>query len=157
MRAYERTAWRYEAKPLYTVDGDMLAQYLAGEPEPEDHNRDWHDKIRADRVAGKSMQRVKVVRRPFNDYTRYLMDWAIPGNVAAGEDYRILDVTEGGPDLPDQDFWLFDDEVVVHLDYHFDGTVSGIELVQDPDLSWYRGLRETVVKLAVPFREYVGA
>src|SRR5215470_7889621 len=40
------------------------------------------------------LQRLKVVRRPFTEYTRFLFAWAIPGNVEAGEDYRILDLTE---------------------------------------------------------------
>jgi hypothetical protein len=67
------------------------------------------------------MQRVKVVRRPLSDYLRYQFAWTLPGNVAAGEDYRILGLTGRSSDLPEQDFWLFDDVTVLLLNFNVDG------------------------------------
>jgi hypothetical protein len=62
----------------------------------------------------------------------------LPGAFAynvAGEDIRVLDLTEGpGTDLPDHDFWMFDDSTVVKLLYRPDGTQIGRELVEDPDI-----------------------
>ena len=61
--------------------------------------------------------------------------WGYDYNVKAGEDIRILDVTDWPcPELPDHDFWLFDDSTVVKLLYRPDGTQIGRELVEHPDL-----------------------
>ncbi|WP_406000107.1 DUF6879 family protein [Streptomyces sp. NBC_00829] len=64
----------------------------------------------------------KLVGRPLTDYSRYLFEWAIPGNVEAGEDYRIVDATDREVGVPIQDFWMFDETAVVHLNYRPDGT-----------------------------------
>jgi hypothetical protein len=50
--------------------------------------------------------------------------------VAAGEDYRIIDVTDRSVGLPDQDFWMFDEEIVVDMNYRPDGTQASRELVE---------------------------
>ena len=123
---------------------------------PEGFNADWHQTIRCHLAAGKTMQRAKIVRRPFTEYTRYLFDWAIPGNVDAGEDYRIVDLTETeNPGLPEQDFWFFDDSVVVLMNYRPDGTQSGRELLDEPDLEQFRGWRDLALASSVPYKEYV--
>jgi hypothetical protein len=105
--------------------------------------------------AGKIVRRVRVVRRPLTDYIRYEFAWGFVYNVEAGEDIRVLDLTDQpGPDLPDHDFWLFDDATVVKLLYRSDGTQEGRELLQDPDLDAYLRLRDATWQVAVPFRDY---
>ncbi|WP_020673379.1 DUF6879 family protein [Amycolatopsis nigrescens] len=122
---YKRSAWRFETQPVYTMPGEQpgLARFLAGEPQPAGHNDDWHEKVRSWVSAGKSIGRARTVRQPLTDYQRYQLAWGIPGNVEAGEDIRILDLTEDDLGLPDQDFWLFDDSTVVHLNFNPDGTL----------------------------------
>jgi hypothetical protein len=64
--------------------------------------------------------------------------------VKAGEDIRILDVTDGPiPELPNHDFWLFDDTTMVKLLYRPDGTQEGRELIEHPDLDAYLRWRNT--------------
>jgi hypothetical protein len=91
------------------------------------------------------------------DYQRYQFAWGIPGNIEAGEDIRILDLTEDDLALPDQDFWFFDDSVVVHLNFDPDGTLLNIEQLENPDLPKYLRWREVALEHAVTFSEYVGA
>lgn len=156
-RNFERSAFRLEVHQVYTMpdEADDLRRFLAGEAKPDGFNSDWHDTIRANVAAGKTMQRAKIVRRPFTDYTQYLFDWAIPGNVEAGEDYRILDLTDAeNPGLPDQDFWFFDDSTVVHMNYRPDGTQISRELLDRPDLAQYRRWKELALSLSTPFAEY---
>ncbi|MGH3950077.1 MAG: DUF6879 family protein, partial [Pseudonocardiaceae bacterium] len=88
------------------------------------------------------------------DYTHYLFAWAIPGNVEAGEDYRILDVTDRALDIPEQDFWLFDDEAVALLNFNPDGTLRNRELADPSDLESYLKLRDLVLAESVPFGDY---
>ena len=101
--------------------------------------------------AGKTFRRVRVVIRPLSFYTRWEFVWGYDWNVKAREDIRILDVTDGGgPELPDHDFWLFDDTTVVKLLYRPDGTQIGRELVEHPDLDQYLAWRDAAWRTSVP-------
>lgn len=154
---FERSAFRLEVQPTYTMpaEQDSVRRFLAGEPVPEGHNSEWHATVRANIAAGKTMQRVRVVRRPLTNYQRYGFAWSVPGNVAAGEDIRVLDLTgKPLPPLPTFDFWLYDEKTVARLDYHMDGTQIGRELVEDADLTQYFEWRDYALKHSVPFLEY---
>lgn len=152
--SYERSAWRFEAQPVYTIPGELLARFLAGGPEPPSFNEDWHQDVRSWVAAGKTIGRARVVRRPLTDYQRYQLAWGIPGSVSAGEDIRILDLTEGDLGLPDQDFWVFDESKVVRLNFNPNGTLFNIELVDNPDLSRYLDWKDTAMKHAVTLTEW---
>lgn len=159
LSGFERSAWRLETQPSYAIprEAETFTRFLAGEPKPEGFNAGWEARVRANVSAGKTMGRVRVVRKPLTDYTRSQLAWSIPGNIAAGEDIRILDLTEHAIDLPDQDFWLFDDSAVVHLNFHSDGTLKDRELVETPPVRQYLAWRELAVGNSVPFEDYVRA
>jgi hypothetical protein len=78
----------------------------------------------------------------------------IPGNVEAGEDIRILDVTNLDLDLPTQDFWLFDDATVVDLNFAPDGSLVNRDQREDPHLTRYRRWRDLALAHAVPLSEW---
>ncbi|GAA1244923.1 hypothetical protein GCM10009676_33490 [Prauserella halophila] len=153
---YQRTAWRFECQPSYAIpreDSDF-ARWLAGESIPEGFNAAWHERVRGIVASGRSIGRVRVVRRPLTEYQRHQFDWGIPGNIEAGEDIRILDVTDLELDLPSHDFWLFDDETVVDLNFNPDGSLINRDQRENPDLSMYRKWRDTALAYAVPFSEW---
>jgi hypothetical protein len=156
LTGYERTAWRFETQPTYTMPGEQesLRRWRSGEPRPEGHNAGWHKTVRAAVSAGKVIGRVRVVRQPLTEYQQYQFDWGIPGNIEAGEDIRILDLTDLELDLPSHDFWLFDDSLVVDLNFHPDGTLVNVDQRENPDLSMYLRWRQTALSHAVPFGEY---
>lgn len=156
-RGFKRSAFRLEVHQTYTMpaEADTVRDFLAGAEKPEGFNAAWHQTIRGHVAAGRTMTRAKIVRRPLTPYSRYLFAWCIPGNVAAGEDYRIVEVTDRpNPGLPEQDFWLFDESTVVHLNYRPDGTQIDRELIQDPDISRYLAWRDLALESAVPFSAY---
>ncbi|MFJ2777750.1 DUF6879 family protein [Kitasatospora sp. NPDC087315] len=158
-RNFQRSAWRLEVQPKYTMpsEAESLARFLHGEPKPVDHNAAWHVTVRDALASGKSFGRVRVVREPLTDYIRYQSTWGIPGNIAAGEDIRVLNLTDRDLDLPEQDFWLFDDETVVHLNYRADGTQINRELIENPDLSTYHRWRDLALAKSVDFAEWNSA
>lgn len=153
-RGFKRSAVRFECQQTYTMPAEQedLNRFLAGESKPEGHNDAWMDTVSSNLAAGKTMQRLKVVRRPFTDYTRYLFAWAIPDNVKAGEDYRVVDVTHKELDLPGQDFWIFDEHTVAILNFNPDGTLRDRERADDvePYLKW----RDVALAESVPFGDY---
>ncbi|MFC5720312.1 DUF6879 family protein [Streptomyces gamaensis] len=155
-REFKRSAWRLEVQPTYTMpaEAESLARFLRGEPKPVDHNARWHGTVRAAVGADKTIGRVRVVRQPLTEYQQYQFAWGIPGNISAGEDIRVLDLTNQDVDLPDQDFWLFDETTVVHLNYRPDGTQINRELIEAPDIGKYLAWRDRSVEISVPFRDY---
>lgn len=79
----------------YTMprEAENVAHFLRRDPKPVDHNARWHERVRGYVISGRSIGRVRVVRRLLTDYQRYQFAWGIPGNIAAGEGIRTLDVT----------------------------------------------------------------
>jgi hypothetical protein len=154
--SYKSSAFRMETRQVYTMPTERptLERFLAGEDMPDGFNAGWHEMIRTNSAAGKTMQRVKFVRRPFTDYTRYLMSWGVRSNAAAGEDYRILDITDRAVDIPEQDFWIFDESSIVLLNFNPDGTIIDRVLADPVGLADYMQLRDLALSEAVPLLEY---
>ncbi|MGV9265387.1 DUF6879 family protein [Kitasatospora sp. NPDC003701] len=153
---YRRDAFRLEAQPAYTMprEAENLARFLRGEPKPESHNAAWHQRVKGFVSSGRTIGRVRVVRRPLTDYQRYQFAWGIPGNIAAGEDIRILDATEDNFGIPDQDWWMFDETSVVHLNFRPDGTQINRELVNER-ADECQELKRLAIERSVPFFEYL--
>jgi hypothetical protein len=155
--AYEREAWRFESQPTYTMPNEAasVARFLRGEPKPSDHNTRWHDRVRGYVTSGRTIGRVRVVRQPLTDYQRYQFSWGIPGNIGAGEDIRVLDVTHDDYGLPvtGTDWWMFDEARVVHLNYRPDGTQINREMYEG-DVAPYLKWKHIAVAHSVSFFEY---
>lgn len=152
---FNRSAWRFETQPTYSVSRESgpFAKFLAGETRPEGHNQAWHERVTSLTDSGRSIGRVRTIERPDTNYQRYQLAWGISGNIDAGEDIRILETTGRDLDLPGQDFWLFDESDIVHLNFREDGTLVNVEQIKDPDLDYYLHVRDTALKHAISFRE----
>jgi hypothetical protein len=154
---FRSSAFRLEVQQTYAMADEQrdLDAFLSGAPRPDGYNDEWCEFVRGVTNGGRVMQRVKLIQRPYTDYTKFVMSWAVPVNVAAGEDYRIVDLPPGGASpLRRQDFWLFDDEQVIQLDFDDAGALLGIELIEEPDLDHYRGLRDFGLRIGAPFRDW---
>lgn len=156
-RDFARSAFRLELRQVYTMpdEADEIQRFQAGEQPPPGYHYGWLDTLAEARRQGKNIGRVRVVQRPLTDYTKYEFAWGFVYNVKAGEDIRILDLTyKPRIELPDHDFWLFDETTVVRLLYRPDGTQVARELAESPDLCAYLGWRDAAWQHAVPFPEY---
>lgn len=107
-------------------------------------------------ASGRTIGRVRVVRQPLTDYQRYQFAWGIPGNIAAGEDIRVLDVSQDdyGLPLPGTDWWMFDESRIVHLNFRADGMQINRELFAG-DTSPYLEWKRIALAHSVPFAAYV--
>ncbi|GGP75875.1 DUF6879 family protein [Streptomyces abikoensis] len=156
--AFERDAWRFEAQPTYTMpkEQENVARFLRGEAKPANHNVRWHERVKEYVDSGRTIGRVRVVRQPLTDYQRYQFAWGIPGNIKAGENIRILDVSQGDYGLPltGRDWWMFDETRIAHLNFRPDGTQINRE-VYEGDPEPYREWKRIALEYAVPFEEYV--
>jgi hypothetical protein len=159
---FARSAFRLEVRDAYAVasDGGDFARYLAGEALPDAARKNaWLDELAADTAAGKSWQWVHVVRSPLSDYLRYAFEWGYAINIGAGADVRVLDLAEvpRPAALPDEDFWLLDDNAAVVMGYDDDGRFVGAEPAPPGDLARYRAAKDAAWAAAVPFAQYWAA
>jgi hypothetical protein len=154
--SYQHEAFRLETLPSYGVasEDEELQQFLSTGQLAIPQDDPWLARVRHFRATGRRIGRVHVLRRPLSDYLRY--EFAVyTHTVAAGEDVRILDVTERDTaELPAQDFWLFDDTHVVHMDYDADGRQLGRQLLEGVDPTPYVAWKRHALERAVPFEDY---
>lgn len=163
-RRFHYSVFRLETLQVYRGSGEdeWIAAFEAGHPAPPpDPEQDaWEEMIRANRRAGRVMQRVHVVAEPVSDYMAFELTWAYAPNVTAGEDIRVIPVRDGRwpEDVPRGDFWLFDSTELFDARYTDDGTWLGVAPVTDPArIVQACRARAAALHQAQPWRDYMAA
>lgn len=155
---FDRTAYRLELLDWYTTPTTecRLARFLTGEQVTPAERAGWLSVLSAGRALGKSMARVHVVAEPLSDYLRYELA-CYESSVDAGEDIRILPAELAvGVDLPDFDYWLFDDMRVGVQYYGERGMWLRTEIVTEPSLvADCRRWRDEALNRAAPYVTYM--
>jgi len=121
----------------------------------------WITLLKANRRWGKTHQRVHVVTEPLTSAMERELTEGYEGNVAAGEDIRIISVPPGSdwPISTDHgDFWLFDNSRLYEMHYTPDGTWYGALRITDPERIVLAFLtRDAALHAAVPWRTYIAS
>ena len=132
-----------------------MAKWAAGEPDDLSWLDDWCSTLRQHVAAGKTVRRARIVSEPLSEYQQWSYSIAQP-MVDAGEDIRWVRrrlVSSIG--IPGNDFYLFDDHLVVFLIYSGTGLNTADDTSTDPaDIELCRSAFDAVWKLAVPHRDY---
>lgn len=158
---FKYSVFRLETLQVYAdaVEDAGITAFHRGDPEPppDPVEEEWAAMLRAHRDAGRVQQRVHVVTEPITDYLAYELTWEYGLHTVAGEDIRIIPVTDRWPDdVPRFDFTLFDSQTLFQLNYVPDGTLLSAELVTDAaDVVAACFARDAVLHHAMPWREYV--
>ncbi|MGQ0840756.1 DUF6879 family protein [Actinokineospora sp.] len=151
------SAFRLETLTAYREphEADAVSRFAAGLPPDDTWASDYLDLLRSLPSNGRRVERVRVLDVPPTEYQRFVMDLAARCNVPAGEQLRVLDRPDAAAlGVPlDEDFWLFDNQVVATL--HFvDGTFTHAILVTDPaKIAHLRAIRRRTWEAAQPNRE----
>jgi hypothetical protein len=157
LRTFERSSVHLETRDAYgtAVELPYLAKWAAGEADDLSWLDDWCNTLRQHVAAGKAVRRARIVSEPLSDYQRWSYSIAHP-MVDAGEDIRWVPrrlVSSIG--IPGNDFYLFDDRLVVFLIYSGNGLNAAYEPSTDPaDIDLCRSAFDAVWKLAVPHHDY---
>lgn len=155
------STFRLECLQTYAAGAEdaRLRAFREGLPRPERSVRTdpWLRRIAATTIAGKSWTRIRLVRHPLTEYTRYALISLVESQ-AVGEQVRIVDLNahskleELGPD-----FWLFDEgqpgELAVVIHYDTNGAALGFE--RATDVEWCRKQRDIAVTSSVSLAEYL--
>lgn len=154
---FARTAVHLETRDAYgtTTELPHMAKWAAGEPDDLQWLQGWCATLRRHVSAGRSVRRARIVSEPLSDYQRWSHSIAQP-MVDAGEDIRwVPRRLVSSVAVPGNDFYLFDDQLVVFLLYSGSGLGTGKVISTDPaDIRLCRSSFETVWPLATPHRDY---
>ncbi|MFI5962836.1 DUF6879 family protein [Streptomyces asoensis] len=155
---FTREAWRLETLPQYLMPSEAqgFAAFRSGARiDPLAVSNDYTDRLRRQVAEGRSQGRVHVVTRPLSDYLRFEFHHYYSAHALAGEEIRILDVTDRENPLAGvQDFWMFDRSEVVLMNYHSDGRQISREVFEG-DVTPFIEYQRIAVAESVPFEEYV--
>jgi hypothetical protein len=154
---FTRESIHLETRDAYgtAIELPYMAKWAAGEPDDLGWLQGWCSTLRDHTKAGRRVRRARIVSEPLSDYQRWSHSIAYP-MVEAGEDIRWVPRRRvSSVALPGNDFYLFDDHLVVFLIYAGNGLAVDKVTSTDPhDLRLCRSAFEEVWKLSIPHRDY---
>lgn len=161
LRSCEHSAVHLEMRDVYMRSDPMFAAWQQGHRyDPADRDswwRPWLDIVVAARGRGVTIRRMRIVSEPVSEYIRFEYDDTFT-NVAAGEDVRWLPRRRASDLLlPGNDFWVFDDRLVLWNYFTGEGEVApeGREITEDPTLvKTCATAFDSAWERAIPHEEY---
>jgi hypothetical protein len=157
----DRSAVHLEMRDGYSRTDPMFISWRQGQHrDPADWDswwRPWLDIVVAARRRGVIIRRARIVSEPVSEYIRFEHEITFT-NVETGEDVRWLPRRRASDlALPGNDFWVFDDRVVLWNHFTGEGEVSpeGWEITEDlAQVKACAAAFESVWDRAVPHRDY---
>ncbi len=153
------SAVHLEMRDEYTPDDPVFIDWKAGVPiDPKQRWPEWYDLIVATIARGIVVRRARIVSEPVTDYIKYEYEVTEGLNLAAGEEVRWLPRRQASDiALPGNDFWLFDNQLVLFNIFAGDGhwPDDGTELREEPAVVQLCARAfESVWQRAIPHRDY---
>jgi hypothetical protein len=150
-------AFHLEQRDTYNVESEdePFGRWLDGVPDDYAWHAEWASFVRQATTAGVQFQRVRLASEPHTDYIRWGLDVS-PLNIKAGEDIRYLPRHLASDiELPEEDFWLLDDDLLILSVFSADGRTGGFALPSSPELlRQCIAVRDQVWRRAIPYAEY---
>ncbi|WSJ71810.1 hypothetical protein OG294_09700 [Kitasatospora sp. NBC_01302] len=157
LRRCERSAVHLETRDGYMRTDPAFIDWQGGHRlDPVARWPEWGAMLAEAISRGVVVRRARIISEPISDYVRFEYDITDGLNITAGEDVRWLPRRRAtAVPLPGNDFWLFDDRLL--LVNHFDGNgePTAPELTEDQEtVRLCSAAFETVWDRAVPHSEY---
>lgn len=157
-RNVERDTFHLEVQDIYHPPDDTgpFHLFLTGQHDDFAWFQPWLNLVYRATQAGRIVRRVRVVTVPHTDYTRWGLTVA-EHNIAAGEDIRwlprhLINLDDSSAD----DFWLFDDKLVVFTLFEPGGQFAGGAATRDPVIvNHCRAVRDRAWQAAIPHGCYL--
>jgi hypothetical protein len=164
---FTSTVFRLEARQQYLVplEEEQLQRFLRGQGRGERSIRTnaWMRQIAESTLAGRRWQRVRLIRHPLTNYTRFEL-FGLLGNAACGDEthFAVLNEHPELAELVGQDFWLFDWDtpaaVAALMRYDDEGHFLGADRSTDPEvLDRCKRRREMALAHSIPVHDYLMA
>lgn len=157
IRASQRTAVHLEMRDGYMRSDPMFIAWQRGERDGLGASRPWLELMHETIGRGVVIRRARIISEPVSEYIRFEYE-VTDTNSDAGELIRWLPRRQASDiALPGNDFWLFDDELVLWNHFTGDGEIhpEGKETTRDPATAELcRAAFEAVWTRGVPHEEY---
>ncbi|WP_433655657.1 DUF6879 family protein [Nocardia sp. CA-128927] len=155
LQSCEREAFHLELLDSYAEPNEHEPFRRFLEDEPDDHMwfQPWMDLVRETTGRGVAVTRTRIVSVPHTDYTRFSLAVA-ELNARAGEDIRYLP-RHLAEDVPPDDFWLFDDQLVIFSAFGGSNAWSGAVTVDTNIVGYCQQVKERFWPLSIPYSTYV--
>ncbi|MES2216232.1 MAG: DUF6879 family protein [Patescibacteria group bacterium] len=131
----EKSVFRYEGLQDYSAeDGEESIKHFIETGELNIHSTDteWWQMIKEKNDAGVKTCRVRMVKRPLNDYTKWELALHKESAEFSGEDIRIIEEAPLGTIKKDlSDFYLIESTHLFILKYGPKGKYLGSVLIED--------------------------
>lgn len=163
--SFTTSAFRLESLPEYHVESEReaFAQFLkTGQADMSTNSElmTWCNMIEDKTKSGATVDRARIICSPATDYTRFEMTCGYPLTTAAGETIRLLSEDDFDIACDEEeldvvfnrwgalDFWLFDDQHLLIMDYDDDGTWLGVnESKDEEDIKDAMRIRDAVMAI----------
>jgi hypothetical protein len=149
--------WRWECRGDYSaVDADLLERWRGGRGRDPEEDRSWVAYVQGLRRRGVRFERARRLTEPLTEYLRMQLDFTYM-NVDAGEAVGwVAPSVAADVGMPDDDFYVVDDDVVAVLDFDAAGRFVGARVseakeVIERHVSW----RDLIWPRAVPHARYL--
>jgi hypothetical protein len=137
LRGSRTAALHLEMRDGYSLKDPALVAWQAGEHvDPVAYWPQWFELVRPAVARGVQIRRGRIVSEPVSEYIRFEHAITSALNIAAGEEVRWLPRRQSSDlALPGNDFWLFDNQIV--LLNHFSGSGDSVahEVTDNPAIA----------------------
>ena len=121
----EHSAVHLEMRDVYPTDDPAFVDWRHGVGNQAQRYRSWSELVAGTVARGVVVKRARIISEPVSEYIRFEYDITAGVNVAAGEEVRWLPRRRASDlALPGNDFWLFDDTLVIFNHFSGDGSTS---------------------------------
>jgi hypothetical protein len=155
------SVFRFEVLRAYgsALELESLRAYLAGEPKIRLNQTGWNDFVRSRVDAGVIWNKAHVCRSPLTDYERWSFEWPCADTEEAGQRLYILDLAEvaESPALPEYDYWMYDESIVIRMRYDEEGRYQGNERLPDAEVAAHVAYRDAAIAAATRYPDYWAA
>ena len=129
--SFKKNAFRVETLQRYNVDEEQEAfQYFQKNKKlPEWFWEDWCDIIKKAKTRWATMQRVHLIQFPISQYLSFELE-EYKNNIKAWEEIFYIPFEKCSVKI-ESDFWIFDDNTVMKMNYDKNGAFLNFEETKD--------------------------
>lgn len=139
-KTFKKSACRIETLPIYKIIGDEWDRYnlfANGQPCERYNSLGWSNMLSNYKKVNKSVERIRVIPNELNSYLIFEFEACYVQNIVAGEKIKVIDKSEYDKLVTEAvkgDYWIFDKEKVLYMEYDKDGTFLKSHLIKDDKL-----------------------
>jgi len=159
--AFQKIAFRWERLESYRVNSEVeyFEYYIhKGVCLADDCSNDWIKVVENANRQGKAIQRVRLLPEEIGDYLRFEIDCGYIYSAEQGEKIYFIpqNIANSLKNIPDYDFWLFDDKILVKMNYDNEGNFLGAEKIKNEhEIRKSLMAKNALIKNSILFEEWI--